>query len=214
MLNIKSVLAGLYMGAAAIGLSTTSAQAILIDNGLTTVDTDQNLVWLDLTESTGRSYNDVASQFGTGGDFEGWRHATTSEVTTMFSNAGFSSSYISSPATPQMLTLVNLFGPTFTTTGPSGGLLINSWGWFDDTDPASASIGTAFIEHDASFLSNTAFTVDRAAVVINSAGTQSSGPSVGSWLVRASTPIPEPTPLALLAAGLAGLGFARSRRTA
>ena len=63
MRHFKSIAAGLYLGIAAVGLSATPAAAILIDNGTTTLDTDQNLVWLDLTESTNRSYNDVAGQF-------------------------------------------------------------------------------------------------------------------------------------------------------
>lgn len=41
-----------------------------------TTDTVSGLDWLDVTLSVNRSYNDVSSQFGVGGDFEGWRYAT------------------------------------------------------------------------------------------------------------------------------------------
>ncbi len=52
--------------------------------GSITIDTDTGLEWLDWTESTNRSYNDVSGQFGAGGDFEGWRHAT--RAVTHFTN--------------------------------------------------------------------------------------------------------------------------------
>jgi len=53
-----------------------------------TLDTDTNLVWLDLTHSVGRSFNDVGSQFGSGGDFEGWRHATSPELFLFWEDVG------------------------------------------------------------------------------------------------------------------------------
>ena len=46
-----------------------------------TLDTETGLRWLDVPISLNRSYNDVAAQFGAGGDFEGYRFATPSEVT-------------------------------------------------------------------------------------------------------------------------------------
>src|SRR5678816_4482770 len=45
-----------------------------------TRDTEQGLDWLDVPISAGRSYNDVSTQFGVGGDFEGFRYATKDEV--------------------------------------------------------------------------------------------------------------------------------------
>ena len=52
------------------------ANAAIIDNGSYTTDTESGLDWLDVTLSINRSYSDVSSQFGSGGDFEGWRYAT------------------------------------------------------------------------------------------------------------------------------------------
>ena len=45
-------------------------------SGAVTRDYDNWLDWLDWTLTTSRTYNDVASQLGPGGEFEGWRHAT------------------------------------------------------------------------------------------------------------------------------------------
>lgn len=53
-----------------------------------TLDTDTGLQWLDVTLTTNRSYNDIAGQFGSGGDFTGWRHATAGELIEFFGNAG------------------------------------------------------------------------------------------------------------------------------
>ena len=53
-----------------------------------TLDSATGLEWLDLTFTDGRSYIDVSSNFGPGGDFEGYRYATQSEVEALFINAG------------------------------------------------------------------------------------------------------------------------------
>lgn len=49
-----------------------SAAAVLIDNGNYFTDTNTGLDWLNLTETVSRSYNDVYSNLGSGGDFQGW----------------------------------------------------------------------------------------------------------------------------------------------
>src|SRR4051794_27118202 len=60
----------------------------LVDEGSITYDPNTGLRWLDVTQSTNRSFNDVSSQFGRGGDFYGYRYATAAEVGTLFMNAG------------------------------------------------------------------------------------------------------------------------------
>ena len=44
-----------------------------------TQDTVSGLDWLDVNLSVNRSYIDVSTQFGIGGDYEGWRYATVQE---------------------------------------------------------------------------------------------------------------------------------------
>ena len=62
-------------------------------------DTSTGLEWLTITFSVNRSYNDVSSQFGAGGDFEGFRHATIEEVLALISEAGITTinEYVSDP---------------------------------------------------------------------------------------------------------------------
>lgn len=67
-----------------IVLFTMPAQSELVDLGTITRDTDTGLDWLDLTETVGRSYDDVSSSFGLGQEFYGWRYATNTEVEDLF----------------------------------------------------------------------------------------------------------------------------------
>jgi hypothetical protein len=59
-----------------------------VGDNLITRDTTSGLDWLDLTQTGNRSYNDVSSQLGAGGQFAGFRYATQAEVTALFSQFG------------------------------------------------------------------------------------------------------------------------------
>ena len=73
---------------------SANAVVISIDSsfGTDTItrDTDTGLNWLDLTMTSGRSYVDIASELGNGGEFEGWRYASRTEVQTLWQNFGVS----------------------------------------------------------------------------------------------------------------------------
>jgi hypothetical protein len=58
-------------------------------DGLISLDTVSHLEWLDVKETRTYSYNEIRVQFGVGGDFEGWRHATLQEVTALNAQFGF-----------------------------------------------------------------------------------------------------------------------------
>jgi len=64
---------------------STSVNAALIDNGLLTTDTESGLNWLDLTETNGMTFKEVSSQLSIGGQFEGYRYASTAEVVDLWS---------------------------------------------------------------------------------------------------------------------------------
>lgn len=51
-----------------------------------TRDTESGLEWLDVTLSVNRSYNEVSTQFGVGGDYEGWRYASGLEFEQLLYN--------------------------------------------------------------------------------------------------------------------------------
>lgn len=60
----------------------------LIDNDFFTRDPVRGTRWLDLTNSTNMSYNQVITSTGPGGLFDGWRHATEAEVHDMLGHGG------------------------------------------------------------------------------------------------------------------------------
>ena len=55
-----------------------------------TVDEQSGKRWLDLNLTTNRSYDEIVAEMVPGGEFEGFRYATTEEVLELFSNADFS----------------------------------------------------------------------------------------------------------------------------
>ena len=82
---MKNMLSGLLM-IAAIGV-TAEAKALLVDiedHGNYFSDTKNGLDWYDYNPTRDYNYLDLSNQFGAGGDFEGWRFATTEEFFTMF----------------------------------------------------------------------------------------------------------------------------------
>jgi hypothetical protein len=56
--------------------------------GTITRDTVGGLDWLDLTLTKNRSVDDITAQLGVGGEFEGFRYATTAEITALWTEAG------------------------------------------------------------------------------------------------------------------------------
>lgn len=222
--KINSVAAGFCLAFASLGLTAAPASAgMLIDNGMTTIDTYQNLEWLDLTESLNLSYNYVESQFGTGGAFEGWRHATGDEVALLFSNAGFPAPYSSSPASTAMSDLIAMLGVTYENpTYAVSGSYRAAGGYYNDTTsppPASQSrVGYAFLGIDDRVFDVTpppvsVYDYNYASIEPDQLSPSSSYDTDGNWLVHEYVAVPEPMALALLATGMVPIGLARRRRT-
>jgi len=81
--------------ATAVMPSTTSAVLQSVSDptygpGSITRDTDTGLEWLDLTNSYNQTFVYVASQFGPGGAYEGFRHARSDEVRLYWEHGGIS----------------------------------------------------------------------------------------------------------------------------
>lgn len=62
-------------------------------DGKITYDATSKLEWLDLTETTNRSYQDISTKFGTGMEFAGWRYAHVAEVKVLWTSFGGSGIY-------------------------------------------------------------------------------------------------------------------------
>lgn len=71
----------------------TRAEIVSVDDpvfgiGSITRDTVSGLEWLDLNLTTNKSVSEITSQLGSGGQFQGFRYATSAEVFDFFSHAG------------------------------------------------------------------------------------------------------------------------------
>ena len=97
---LKKMLQGLFLIA-----TTFNASAAIVStdwkttgDNLITLDTTNHLEWLDLTVTVNRSWNDIYSELGSGGEFEGWQMAGTSQLTQFFNEFGGDGYYSGSPA--------------------------------------------------------------------------------------------------------------------
>ncbi len=190
-----------------IGLAHTS-QAAFTDNGTFLSDSSSGLDWLDVTASINRSYNDVSSEFGLGGDFEGWQYASGTQFETLVSNWVL---YTINPApTPtihadgEITGLIAALGATDWGTG---------WAYTDgmiDEHNHAAVVWRARLSDNNIMGSEEEKTSPRWA----SGGLAGSGADVGSFLVRTSV-VPIPAAVWLFGSGLLGLiGYSKRKKVA
>lgn len=198
-----------FLGAIVLYAISTVANGSLVEldwqaagDGAITYDTATGLQWLDLGASFNRSFDDVSTQLGAGGDFQGFRYATEAEVRVLFADAGIpdlSGSW--SPANYQpvlyLQSLIGItrgsFGESFGATGDQGvnPSYLLGIGLQQQSNPASS------VYQQARVLVNDTIATDQTAFLSH-------------WLVK---PVPVPSATWLFGAGLLGLtGFARRKR--
>jgi hypothetical protein len=201
MLYLRSINRFILIGLALL-ISGQTHSAIL-DNGAYTTDTSSGLDWLDATESTSRSYDDVFGQL-MGGDFDGWRYASDMEVATFWDNAGgiapYEGSLNGSGSASWISDLQALWGVTST----------QNLGTYTSV---MTSTTTAPDKHQVSsiFLLATDPSVGSARLVDTSWPDDLAVPSFGSALVRPSS-VPVPAAVWLFGTALIGLiGFRRRK---
>lgn len=166
-----------------------------------TRDTSSGLDWLDLTLSSGLSYAEVSAEFGDGGKFEGFRHATTGDIEGLFlGTAGLSlgSFHGVNQSLIELQDFVGITQPFF-----------NAWsaGYFDASDfepwTPPGTLGWAALAHDPH-----EFTI-YGVFIEKWDGHQ--GGSSGNWLVRDTPPVPEVGSLVVWLLVLIHLGQRRWR---
>lgn len=149
-----------------------------------TRDTQSGLDWLDVTLSTGYSYNQVIEQLGDGGAFEGFRHATEAELVDLFEHSGLDID-AHTPVEPA-IELLDLVGISVESRG--GGHIA---GYFSDGD-TNSSVGLATLI--APTRQEESYDIF---IWKNSRSSSQASSITGSWLIR-DTPINVPEPAAIL----------------
>lgn len=101
-----------------------------------TRDTASGIEWLDLTISQGMSYNSVLANLEIGGQFEGWRFATSNEVRVFFFKLGLPSINTALYSTVFEENIANISELLGTTFGDNNSSEYGVYGYvFDDIDP-------------------------------------------------------------------------------
>jgi hypothetical protein len=196
------------------------------NDGLVTRDTTTSLDWLDLPLTRNYSINDVISGLnGRSYMDEEWRYATVDEVHQLFGNAGVAIQneplkpgqtvyYVGEADTEQLSAISNL--QSLLGVNYSSGYDFKTWGW--TTPFASRGVSSVALNCCRNYFSNP----DKAATIVftnSDSDSYNSGYDLnshstrfGSFLVRQTAPIPEPSTLAIMTLGLTFLGFSRRKQ--
>jgi len=184
-------------------LGSPASQAALLDQGDTMLDTDTNLLWLDMSHSVGISAQSILEGTDPGAlAAAGWSFASLSQIASLLKNAGMSGPFDGTQSPwnyAPAASIVSLLGATYADS-------IQAF--------ASEGPGTPFLYTP----------VVATCALCGVGGADLPGPTVpsgafgdwmGSWLVKdapIASPIPEPKTYATLFAGLGLLGFMAQRR--
>lgn len=182
-----------------------------------TFDTETGLRWLDLTLTTSNTYDSLITAFGTGGEFEGYRLATSEEVFTLWENAQIdltTDDWVPQNYAPidQLTELVGVLANN----GNCGAGCTFQWsqGWIDSGDPppANKTIGTLQWFDNTTGL-NPSLPLARIGRWREGSTSDPASTFRGGWIVQAPEPVAASQAAAVLAA-LGALGFSRSARSA
>jgi len=203
-----------------LALSTSANAAIIstdwqsLGDNLITQDDVSGLEWLDLTVTTSRSYNDILSQLEVGGEYEGWRYATSTEVGVFFDAFGGNNAYYNGGST-QNNGLFDLVAPYWGDTycanagcavgdGFSNGIIADITA---NNTQAVANIKDLYTlsYYDTQDYVNTNLNTNTPDDYVNY--------TYGHALVRDISAVPVPSAVWLFGSGLVGLvGFARRKK--
>ena len=211
-----AIFAGVVLSAMCVCLQARTASAVLVErdlfsagDNLLTFDTATNLEWLDVDQTLGLSFNQVTVNVGGWLDL-GFVYASIDQVSTLYSNAGVTdqtNTPVSSNFAGASELLVKLGCTGFCSQANSPfqqGLT------FDGGSVIFGQRGVPFVQTFLNASMARAFCVSAG----NDCGVTGDGArsSIGSYLIREASALPEPATIALFGLGLVGLGLAAGRR--
>ena len=213
--------------AALLTFCTTLASANLIDHGSFSTDTATGLEWLDVTATAGLSYAAVKSGAG-GWVSNGWRYATQAEISELFAThvGNGPEAWYGGTAFNNSLSLIRQLGVSISFNNNEGvqqifganePTQISLDGYFDD-GTANSTVGIAeLLAHFQEATPGGNPAMSSRWVAYNdfwSNGSLSAGAGFGSYLVRPSSSVPEPSSgmLSLIAFAAAFLASRREMR--
>jgi hypothetical protein len=156
---------------------------------------------------------EIDATLAPGEALEGWRRASTAEITTFWANAGVLVTDSGEPAVGTVdalqiaatSALMELVG--FSHDG--GGSFDFSTGYTAEAALDPGQFGAAYLMRE---FGDTDFIRSAAVIDVTRSATLSVGDALPSWLVRdIAAPVAEPTTLGLLGLGLAAMAFGRRR---
>ena len=175
-------------------------------------DTTTGMSWYKASLTAGMSYDYVESQFGAGGEFDGWRFATAEEFGAMLDSFtgiatginGIEQTVVVSggdPLVPQVWSVIQLFGHTYQSGGSGGTTFLH--GYLADQNAA----GEPYLGQ----LSYTSGWYGFKSISTDFGDSWDRLPGInGSWLVKEMT-VPAPSIVFLLFAGLVAISIFRRR---
>jgi hypothetical protein len=201
-----------------------------LDHGTYSSDSNSGLDWLDVTQTSGITFS--AMNDGAGGWLNnGWRYATGSEVSDLFTTYVGSGpeSWFHGSAYQNALTLVRQLGVSTSFNNSEGVTAL-----YGASAPTQIAIDARFNDGNLNDLVGIGELIARISDVPDSANSplqiqssrwvvyndfwpESSAPltdGFGSFLVSATTAVPEPSTWAMMILGFAGVGFMAYRRNA
>ncbi len=160
----------------------------IVDNGSTTIDTNNEMEWLDLTLTKGLTVQSALLQN------EGYSHASSLQVETLFNTAGVrpNDSYVGNYSDKEK-TLTDFLGRTI----DLNNTFFTHWRTHGITSDSTSP------EHITGLQYFRSFAVKTVGKLINEKWDTSSKPGV--WLYRSTASVPEPSLGLLLGISLVGL---------